>query len=73
MAVSCMFKSSRLHINCKEILVKFFTKSHPGSSVSGRIGQIAHVSKDVSSVECVHGCKYLHLKSQHNALADDTE
>ena len=38
---------------------------------SATIGRINHTSKDLPKVKRVHGCKYLHLQSQHNELAND--
>ena len=46
------------------------TKSHPG--VCG-IGRLAHSSRDNGKVKRVHACKYLHLGSEHNALAKACE
>ena len=42
------------------------TKSHPG--VCG-IGRLVHSSHNDGKVKQVHACKYLHLRSNHNALA----
>ena len=46
------------------------TKSHP--SVCG-IGRLSHSSCDDEKVKRVHACKYLHLRSEHNALAKASE
>ena len=50
--------------------LQVLTKSHP--SVCG-IGRLAHSSRDDGKVKRVHACKYLHLGSEHNALAKACE
>ena len=37
------------------------------------IGRLAHSSRDDGKVKQVHACKYLHLGSEHNALAKACE
>ena len=46
------------------------TKSHPSVC---RIGRLSHSSHDDDKVKRVHACKYLHLGSEHNALAKASE
>ena len=48
-------------------------KNHTSESTAASIGGIAHSTKDLAKVTHVHGCKYLHLRNQHNSLAEDIE
>ena len=43
------------------------------SKTSGGISHISHISKDAAKVARVKACKYLHLRSTHNALATEIE